>query len=126
MRRHVSLICLILAWLCANGAMWDAVQVVAWGRMFATYSSYLPVRQALARTFDGSKPCELCAVAQQGHDDATRQQSPTSPGESERLVLACETAAPVVLTQPEFSWPGVVDDSGLLRTDPVPVPPPRV
>ncbi len=115
----------MLAWLCANGAIWDAVQVVAWGRMYATYASYLPAGEALARTFDGSKPCEICSVAQRGRDAQQQQQSPTAPTGGERLVLACEAPAPLILTAPDFAWPGVEHDSGLTRTDAVPVPPPR-
>ncbi|MBI2515581.1 MAG: hypothetical protein HYV95_01580 [Opitutae bacterium] len=126
MRRRLSLLCLCFAWLCANGALWDAVQVVAWGKMFATYSTYLSPAKALAKTFDGSKPCELCSVAQHGKDAARDAQSPATPGgNSERLLLAAEVASPLVLTAPDFSWPSAADDSGLIRAERVPVPPPR-
>ena len=125
MRRRLAIFGLLLAWLCANGVVWDAVQVVAWSRMFATYSSYLPVGQALTRTFDGSKPCEICAVAQHGRDEQQRQQSPSAPDGAERILLACETNATFVTAAPDFSWPGVVADFGLTRSEPVPVPPPR-
>lgn len=125
-RRHVSTLALVLAWLCANGAVWDVVQIVAWGRMFTVYSSYLPTGKALERTFDGSKPCEICEIAQHGRDDTQQQQSPSALGGGDRLVLACDTAAPVIVTAPDFAWPGIADDSGRTRTDAVPVPPPRV
>ncbi|MFI5336557.1 MAG: hypothetical protein ACHQ5A_07220 [Opitutales bacterium] len=126
MRRHASLACLLLAWFCANGAVWDAVQVVAWGRMFSDYSQFLPVAKALEKTFDGSQPCEICRIAQHGQDTTARQQPAAIADTSDHLVLACETAAPLVLTAPDFSWPSVVDDTGSARAERVPVPPPRV
>ena len=125
MRRRLSLCCLLLAWLCANGALWDAVQVVAWGKMFATYASYLPVGKALEKTFDGSKPCEICAIAQHGRDAQQHQPSPAAPDGPERILLAFDPPAALVVTAPDFSWPGVFSDSGLIRSESVPLPPPR-
>lgn len=53
-RRNLTFACLILAWLCANGAVWNVVQVVAWARMFHDYSQVMPAAQAVQITFDGS------------------------------------------------------------------------
>ena len=50
----------MLAWLCANGALLDLVQVFAWSRMFAGYTQTMTVGAALRETFDPAKPCELC------------------------------------------------------------------
>lgn len=117
---------MLLAWFCANGAVWNLVQVVAWGKMFADYSSVMSVTRALQLTFDGSKPCDLCHLAQAGEDAAREQQRQTAPlGGTDKLVLAFLTAAPVVVTAPDFAWPGLVHEAGLTRTDSVPVPPPR-
>lgn len=126
MRHRVSILCLCFAWVCANGALWDAVQVVAWGKMFADYSTYLSPAKALAKTFDGSKPCELCSVAQHAKDATREAQSPAAPGSNgERLLLMTEVAAPLVMAAPDFSWPIMANDSGPLRAERVPVPPPR-
>ena len=35
MRKNLAITSLLFAWLCANGALLDAVQVFAWGKMFA-------------------------------------------------------------------------------------------
>ena len=43
----------------------------------------------------------------------------------EKLLLLAENVPAVVLVAPDFMWPGIVDDAGLIRTDSVPVPPPR-
>ena len=47
-QRRFAITSLIFAWICANGAVWDAVQVFAWARMFAGYAHTLPVRAAFA------------------------------------------------------------------------------
>lgn len=123
MRRHLSILSLCLGWLCANGALWDAVQVFAWGKMVHDYSRFMTVAQAVKITFDGSAPCEICVVV----DEAKHSQPPDQQVERshERVLLACQVPEKILLTVPEFAWPGVVDDIGLTRTEPVPVPPPR-
>ena len=128
MRRRISLFALCLAWLCANGALWNVVQVVAWAKMFHDYSQIMPAAEALQRTFDGSKPCELCHICQSA-EDTTRKQLPRDDAlgsGTEKLLLASECVPAVVVPASNSIWPGVADDAGLLRTETVPVPPPRV
>lgn len=128
MRRHVSIGCLLLAWLCANGAVWDVVQVVAWAKMFHTYSQVMPATEALALTFDGSAPCDMCTIAQDGRDSARSQL----PGDAslgsgpEKILLIADWGPTAVLIPADSTWPGLVHEAGLLRTETVPVPPPRV
>jgi hypothetical protein len=126
-RRHLSIGCLLLAWLCANGAVWNVVQVVAWAKMFHTYSQVMPATQALGLTFDGSAPCDMCTIAQDGQD-ATRSQLPreASLGSgSEKILLIADWAPTTVPIAADSNWPGLVHEAGLLRTETVPVPPPR-
>ena len=59
MRRAISILSLSLAWLCANGALWDAVQVFARGKMVHEYSRFMTVAQAIEITFDGSAGIRL-------------------------------------------------------------------
>ncbi len=127
MRRRISIIALCLAWLCANGAIWNVVQVVAWVRMFSDYSQVMPVAQALRITFDGSAPCALCHFTEKAQD-AAREQLPreTALNGDGKILLATESATVFVLAAPDFAWPGGVGDAGLIRTETVPVPPPRV
>lgn len=126
MRRRISIAALCLAWLCANGAIWNAVQVVAWAKMFHDYSRVMPVAQALKLTFDGEAPCDLCTIAETGKA-AAREQLPREEalGATDRFVLSLQAAAPFVLTAPDSVWPGLAHEAGLLRTESVPVPPPR-
>ena len=123
MRRTVSIFSLCLAWLCANGALWDAVQVFAWGKMVHDYAQVMPLEKAIAKTFDGSAGCEICVVV----DDAKAQQ-PAHQVEraNDKVLLLCEIPAPIVVPVPEFEWPGAIDRAGLTRTEPVALRPPRV
>jgi hypothetical protein len=127
-RRKLSITCLVIAWLCANGTLLDVVQVVAWGRMFAGYSCDLSPLRALEKTFDVNQPCPLCVAVHKARDTA-REQLPKDAvpgGATERLLLMLDLPPAVVLTAPEVGWPGVADATGLTRTEMVPVPPPRV
>ncbi len=126
--RKFSILCLLFAWLCANGAVWNMVQVVAWGKMYLDYASVLPARIALRKTFDGSKPCELCTVVRQA-EDAARDQAPRDAefgGGSVKLQLIAEAAPTIVLSRPAWTWPQSGNESGDERTERVPLPPPRV
>lgn len=126
-RRTLSTTCLLLAWLCANGAVWNVVQVVAWAKMFDTYSQMMPVGDALELTFDGSAPCTMCSIAQDAEDTA-RSQLPASAalgGGAEKILFVSDCAPIAVLAAPNVTWPGLVPEAGLLRTESVPVPPPR-
>mgnify|MGYP001545559511 CR=1 FL=1 len=125
-RKNASLACLLLAWLCANGALLDVVQVVAWGKMFAGYNATLSVGAALRATFDPAKPCELCVGVARAKD-AAQNQLPAAPERAtEKLLLACEAPAAVVWTAPASDWPAERASVAPLRAEPVPVPPPRV
>lgn len=128
MRRNLSIGCLLFAWLCANGALWNTVQVVAWAKMFLDYSETMTAVEALEMTFDASKPCKLCCLARSAEDTA-RKQLPSEAvlgGGSEKLLLMVECVPTVVVPGPDFIWPSVTDDTGLIRKEAVPVPPPRV
>ena len=121
-RRTLQVLTLCLAWLCANGALWDVVQVFAWGKMVHDYSQVMPLAQAITKTFDGSAPCEICTVV----DDAKQSQPAQQVERSqEKILLACQVPEEFFVIAPDFAWPGGVDAAGLIRTERVPVPPPR-
>ena len=118
---------MIFAWLCANGALWNTVQVFGWVKMIHDYSATMPAAKALEITFNGSAPCNLCHLSEKGENTA-RQQLPADAvlgGGMKKLLMATEELAPLVLVTPDFSWPGLVNDAGNVRTETVPVPPPR-
>jgi hypothetical protein len=106
--------------------VWNVVQVVAWARMFQQFSQVMPAAQALRVTFDGSAPCPLCKLSRSAQDNERKQlPADAALGASDKLLLACDTSAPVILVRPDSVWPGAVHDTGLMRPEAVPVPPPR-
>lgn len=128
MRRKISIGCLLLAWLCANGALWNVVQVVAWAKMLHDYSQVMPAAEAVKITFDGSAPCALCKISERGRD-AAREQLPREPApgaDPGKVLLLAECIPSVIVAAPAFRWPGVTDAASPTRTETVPVPPPRV
>jgi len=124
-RHRIAIISLVAAWLCANGAVWDVAQMLAWSRMFTGYAQSLSMSDALRETFDTNKPCAMCQAIAKAK--AAEQKLPQQQLEqtTAKLTLALESPAPLFFTTPTTNWsretPLVVDP----RIDPVPLPPPR-
>ena len=125
-RRTIAIAGLLLAWICANGAVWDVVQVFAWARMFAGYVHVLPVRAALSETFDSSKPCEFCIAVAKAKETEQKQTPQQIERSVEKLVLACEAPEKILIPPSACEWPADPLHFGVVRIEPVPVPPPRV
>jgi hypothetical protein len=125
MRKPLASLSLLVAWLCANGAIWDAAQLLVWGKMFSDNARVMRVGAALAATFDPAKACQLCAGVATAKETA-RQQLPQSVERSaEKLLLALPSPAPALSAPPAPAWPRPVAQRALARADAVPVPPPR-
>ena len=53
--------------LCLSlGFHWLALQSIAWTAMLVENVRHEPLSEAVARTFDGSHPCDLCHVVAEG------------------------------------------------------------
>jgi hypothetical protein len=76
MRRKLSLVVTLFAWLVATGGHWDLTQAFAWGKMFATYSKSMSFSTALKKTFSTEGMCDICRLV----DDAKKQESESAPG----------------------------------------------
>lgn len=124
-RNKIASLALACAWLCANGALLDAVQVFAWAKMFTGYTQTMSVSTALQKTFDPAQRCEMCdGVA--AAKEASRDQQPRAVEQSaEKLLLALHRPAPLVLERPPGDWPPSFALAAPSRTEAVPVPPPR-
>jgi hypothetical protein len=123
--KRLPSVALLLAWLSANGALLDVVQVLAWGRMFAGYAETMEVRAALARTFDPYRPCHLCRNIAKAREQAKSQIPAVAERAAKKLILALHQAAPVILSPVTETWAPPAPAEGPSRSDPVPVPPPR-
>lgn len=125
MRRRVATLSLLFAWICANGAIWDAVQVFAWGKMFAGYAPTFGVATALQLTFDPVKRCELCSGVAQAKETAKQQLPQSVERAAEKLLLAIHSPAPVLFVNSPEPWPAALASAAPERSESVPVPPPR-
>jgi len=124
-RRHVAIVSLLFAWLCANGAVWDVAQIFAWARMFTGYTQTLSVTAALTETFDASKPCDLCLNIAKAKAAEQKQAPQTIERSAEKIFLACETPAKILLEPAIRDWADAPWRAAVTRTEAVPVPPPR-
>lgn len=125
MSRKLAIVSLAFAWLCANGVLWDAMQVVAWGKMLAGYTETMPLGDALRATFDPAKPCEMCVGIAKAKD-ATQKQAPApEPGSAAKFHLAMHVVESPVFAPAPAAWPVARTTMLRERTDPVPLPPPR-
>jgi hypothetical protein len=125
MRRKLSLITMLTAWLLATGSHWDLVQTFAWGRMIATYSQSMPLAQAIKLTFTPDNLCGVCESV----SEAKQQQDTALPSDAKSAgkILMVFQAQPVFVADlakagkwtPREASPAVRD-----RVPP-PVPPPR-
>jgi hypothetical protein len=125
-RLRVAQLSLLLAWICANGAIWDAVQVFAWSKMFVGYTSTMTVPAALRETFDPSKPCDMCLGVASARETAKQQLPQSVEHSTEKLLLALHTSASVVFNTTPGDWPVTLSREAESRSESVPVPPPRV
>ncbi len=124
-RKKLATFSLLFAWLCANGALLDGVQVFAWAKMFASYARVMPIGEALRTTFDPNRPCDMCLGIAAAKETARQQLPAGVERASEKIQLALHTPAALVLLSPPAEWPPVRTGAAPARTEPVPVPPPR-
>lgn len=122
-RKKLSIACLFIAWLCANGALLESAQLVAWTKMVHDNARLMPFPKAVLKTLDGSAPCEICSTV----DELRQQQSAPTPYEraGEKLVLACELPETIASPALDRAWPPALALAAPARTEAVPVPPPR-
>ena len=127
-RRSISLYTLLFAWLCANGSVWDVVQVVAWGKMFASYAQTLSFGQSVRETMDPDKPCQLCLAVSKARAATAQNRAAASSERDNRLaklVLNREERVPFYLQTMTSEWTETAPVIGPEHIEAVPVPPPR-
>lgn len=126
MRSLVPTFALVVAWLCANGALWDAMQLMAWGKMFVGYSESMTVSAALQETLDPAKPCEMCKGIAKARSATENEVPPTDHAGAPKFVLVIHTVEAPFFSNSTRDWFAAARPFGTERTDPVPLPPPRV
>jgi hypothetical protein len=115
--------CVVALALCLSvGGHWFCLQSVAWAGMVANYSQHRSLTQAIAQTFDGDHPCDLCKHITKARDTEKKQDRQTSTGKTD---LFCTTNQ-VFLPPPfvPFRYPNLISVSICGWQQP-PSPPPR-
>jgi hypothetical protein len=123
-RSRPQLIVLLSAWLLATGVHWDAIQVFAWGRMFADNARTLPVLAAVRQTFDPQEMCGMCCAVQAAKRE---QREAAAVGQAEgKAPLVIQPVARVIVAVPA-GQPRMTKESEIpaIERDAPPVPPPR-
>jgi hypothetical protein len=116
---------LVVAWLCANGAFLDVVQVFAWGRMFVGYARTLSIAEAAVQTLDPDKPCPICLAVRRAREAEQHQQSAAVPIAVVKTLLAPVQNEPFIFPLIRPEWPDANSVMMVSWLPPVPVPPPR-
>ena len=129
MRRQLSLILTLTAWLLATGSHWDLVQTFAWGRMLATNAQSMSWVAAAQRTFSPEGMCSLCetVAAARQQQDAADAKVPGAKTSSKIFMVSAPAA--LVFVSPAPACVGLTAAVPALtsaeRAAP-PLPPPRV
>lgn len=104
MRRRLSLLLTLAAWLLATGSQWDFVQTFAWGRMFVANAQTMPLLDAAQRTFSPEGRCPICAAVsvakQQQEENAATVPDGKAAG---KIFLLYQPAPAPVVAAPAFS-----------------------
>ena len=112
----------VLALCLSIGAHWVVLQSVAWGTMIARYAQQTCLTQAVAQTFDGDHPCNLCkriSAAQHSEKKNDAQSVTFKPD------LICATRRITLLPRSaDFLFARVEMTASQLAHSP-PTPPPR-
>jgi hypothetical protein len=124
-RRIAAISSVVLAWLCANGMAWNALQLVAWSKMFASYSENMPFAQALGEALDPTKPCDMCVGIAKARSETEKKLPSSELQAAAKLVLIVHAAEPLVFSAPRDEWNEVGSRTGPQRDRPVLRRPPR-
>jgi hypothetical protein len=121
--RRVTLLVVLVAFVFSCGGQWPVLQAVAWANMIREYSEMVPVTQAIAMTFSGQYPCELCKIVAEKRESDNAKVATLFQHEKKLLSSGLRVTVPLpTVFSPDFvipaqflqTWAGVP-----------PTPPPR-
>lgn len=122
--RLVGIAATLTAWLVATGLAWDGLQLAAWANMARINARSMSTEAAVQAAVTGA-PCKHCLAVRTARTE-TERSAPTAaqPGKSisDLPPPPCNAFAFLV---PCANWTQPTDDTASVRTDEVPVPPPR-
>jgi hypothetical protein len=78
----------IFALCLAIGLHWAALQSIAWTTMLVAYSKQTTLSQAVAKTFDGNHPCDLCKRISRTQHSQKKPQAQSTPDKPDLICTA--------------------------------------
>ena len=117
----MSRLLIVLALASTIGLHWAFLQSLAWMGMVVSYSHEAPLREALAKTFDGEHPCKLCKEIAKGKQSEKKSEAAPTGQKFDFLY----SGATFVFASPSHGWETRWLDvamCSLARTPPVPPP----
>ena len=125
----LGLVFAALALFSIAGGHWGVLQSVAWVEMLRDYRQHTgSIAVAVAQTFDGQHPCELCQEIQAAKAKE-RKETPTAPNTKDdgkvKALLTASVLPRFARTTEEISFPRAVFAASASRTEQPPTPPPR-
>ena len=121
--RHVTLLVVLVAFIFSCGGQWAVLQGVAWANMIREYSTVVPVSQAIAMTFSGQYPCEICKIVAEKKESENAKVAILFEHEKKQLSSDLHVTTPVLaISEQDFiAWA----QSLQTRSEVPPTPPPR-
>lgn len=105
--------------------VWNALQLVAWGKMFASYSENMSYAQAVRETLDPTKPCDMCLGIAKAKTETEEKLPSQELQAAAKFVMMLHSAEPVVYGAPDNEWNEASPRTGPQRDHPVRLRPPR-
>ena len=120
---HLGHVLLIVAFLAATGGHWAVLQTVAWTNMLADNLQTASITEALAKTFDGKHPCNMCKEISAAKKTEKRSDL---PNQGKKLEFTSERPAFVFSSPVEFYLLTTLTESVVSWSEAPPTPPPLV
>jgi hypothetical protein len=109
--------------LCLSiGAHWAALQSIAWASMIVEYSQSASLAKAVAETFDGNHPCDLCKHIKRAQHSEKKPEAQSTTVKQDLLCVKRTVA--LFRSSTDLSFP-IERLSATAETPSPPVPPPR-
>lgn len=115
---------IFLAMFSIAGGHWAVLQSVAWTGMIIEYSKASTLGEALAKTFSGKAPCQMCRTIEEGRQKETKLPATVKADRKLDHFLSAAVALIAVPPSASFCYPRLSDETASPRSasPPVPVP----
>jgi hypothetical protein len=124
MRRLTHLI-VLAAFLFSCGGQWYLFQGIAWVKMIADNSQFVPFAEAVQMTFSGEYPCPICKAIAEKRAQTDKEQLVTLDKSQKKFLPSTFVSISAPLPRP-FAYPSRRPDFFQARAEAPPTPPPRL